>query len=535
MQVVCDKCGARYEFEAADIPAEGYDAQCTSCGHIFFVSPEGDNAPSRAIEQLTPAQAVFETAATELNGEPDTPPAEQEPSEPSPAAQDEYPDFDDAASTDMESAPTGDLEEPPEPDEDDEIEEQEAIAAVDSFDDMMALSAQLGEPTRERVEIAPIDDMELSSRRRSSFARTVVLSVLGAAFYAGGTYLVLPQVFDKTIGQFIGVDAGVDPAAVPYCEKGQDLLLGDTPKAIKNALGQFSKAESIDDNYGDAQAFRAVTNTFLGADLKGEGTNVLDLKQAAEAELERLDGLTGKDRPEDFMERVQRLRAQATSGQKAQEFVERGGRALMKARRAIESGLELHANNPNFKLAAAIHKLQDPDTVGAAERYLRDYLSGMGLGVADLESPPNHWIGYVHGAILMGHDSTLKEAPAAFEAAISLEPRFQRARLRLAEAYHQLGQVDKAIAVLTSIVKAQPKHVRGNRLLKAWSPAKKTNVVPSGEVAGSKADKPAKLKKGASKKKVKKRGKKGKKAKKGKKGKKTKKGKKGKKAKQKTN
>ena len=68
MQVVCDKCGARYEFEAADIPAEGYDAQCTSCGHIFFVSPEGD-APSRAMEmpsvedQVIAQESIADTVA----------------------------------------------------------------------------------------------------------------------------------------------------------------------------------------------------------------------------------------------------------------------------------------------------------------------------------------------------------------------------------------------------------------------------------------------------------------------------------------
>ena len=124
--------------------------------------------------------------------------------------------------------------------------------------------------------------------------------------------------------------------------KGQDLILGDTSKAIKNALGQFNKAKEIDDNYGDALAFEAIANVFLGADLKGEGTHILDLKQAAEDELARLDAVSSKERPKDYVAVVQKLRAQATAGQQAQEFVERGGRALMKARRAIEAGLDGH-------------------------------------------------------------------------------------------------------------------------------------------------------------------------------------------------
>ena len=60
--VVCDKCGARYEFDAVDIPAEGYDAQCTSCGHIFFVSPEGEGAPFTGGIFLCPNTFLFEEA-----------------------------------------------------------------------------------------------------------------------------------------------------------------------------------------------------------------------------------------------------------------------------------------------------------------------------------------------------------------------------------------------------------------------------------------------------------------------------------------
>ncbi len=40
MQVACGKCGATYEFDATAIPADGYDAQCTNCGNVFFVAPE---------------------------------------------------------------------------------------------------------------------------------------------------------------------------------------------------------------------------------------------------------------------------------------------------------------------------------------------------------------------------------------------------------------------------------------------------------------------------------------------------------------
>lgn len=46
MQVSCSSCGAKYEFDASAIPAAGYDAQCTTCNAIFFVSPDADGPPS---------------------------------------------------------------------------------------------------------------------------------------------------------------------------------------------------------------------------------------------------------------------------------------------------------------------------------------------------------------------------------------------------------------------------------------------------------------------------------------------------------
>ena len=47
----------RYEFDSADIPAEGYDAQCSNCGNIFFVAPQ---LPETAA--ATPAPIASATA-----------------------------------------------------------------------------------------------------------------------------------------------------------------------------------------------------------------------------------------------------------------------------------------------------------------------------------------------------------------------------------------------------------------------------------------------------------------------------------------
>lgn len=41
MRLTCPNCDAQYEVDAAVIPAEGRDVQCSSCGHTWFQLPEG--------------------------------------------------------------------------------------------------------------------------------------------------------------------------------------------------------------------------------------------------------------------------------------------------------------------------------------------------------------------------------------------------------------------------------------------------------------------------------------------------------------
>lgn len=61
MQVSCSNCGAQYEFDASAIPESGYDAQCTTCNAVFFVHPDPDHpkaaAPARA--PVAPDQVVI--------------------------------------------------------------------------------------------------------------------------------------------------------------------------------------------------------------------------------------------------------------------------------------------------------------------------------------------------------------------------------------------------------------------------------------------------------------------------------------------
>lgn len=49
MRLICPNCGAQYEVDAAMIPEDGRDVQCSACGQTWFQQPEGvEPAPEAA-------------------------------------------------------------------------------------------------------------------------------------------------------------------------------------------------------------------------------------------------------------------------------------------------------------------------------------------------------------------------------------------------------------------------------------------------------------------------------------------------------
>ncbi|MEM6733638.1 MAG: zinc-ribbon domain-containing protein, partial [Myxococcota bacterium] len=60
--VGCPSCGAHYQFPAKDIPAGGYDAQCTQCNEVFFVSDEIESDENRVIGSPEPIESEAPSA-----------------------------------------------------------------------------------------------------------------------------------------------------------------------------------------------------------------------------------------------------------------------------------------------------------------------------------------------------------------------------------------------------------------------------------------------------------------------------------------
>lgn len=75
MRLICPNCSAQYEIDAALVPDEGRDVQCSNCGHTWFELPPADFSE----DEMTPAEiagSAQDTPASETPIEEIDPPAD---------------------------------------------------------------------------------------------------------------------------------------------------------------------------------------------------------------------------------------------------------------------------------------------------------------------------------------------------------------------------------------------------------------------------------------------------------------------------
>jgi hypothetical protein len=520
MQVGCSQCGAKYEFEASAIPAGGYDAQCTSCGNVFFVSPEGPAPDANALVTVTCAScgALYQFAASAIppggydaqctqchavffvspaGAAPPRPPeqpvaaAMPAPTPPieeaveltssGPAVQELEPELVSGATeaTAISPAPAGLADEMAlangapaigDPSSSDAAigvgadtgsgGEVPAAASQSDAADMIDLADSLGDPAAAPVE--PGRDFEVILHKRRLRLRVALGALAGVAVAVAGLYFLAPRLFDMTVGRVVGIKLTVDPAAVPLCEQAQPRFFEDTEAGYTAALGLLDQALAIDSAYPDALAYAALSHAFRAVDLQVLGRERHDHGLKAAAELKALGGGSSSAARLDELRR-----SVAEDNAAATELFERAGKDMAEALALLKKGMQGSRNSPIINEAAGLYYATDSDGLVKAGELLRYALELRGTAALDLAKPPDAFIAYLQGKLwaASSNETERPQAAGALQAAIRTEPRLVRARYDLARELSSHQQAAEAKRLLGELLAAAPEHPKAKGLL----------------------------------------------------------------------
>jgi predicted Zn finger-like uncharacterized protein len=481
ISISCSHCGAVYQFAPSAIPAEGYDARCTQCQSVFFVSAQPvapAPIPLAAPAAAAPAAAPAAAAPVDL-GAPKAPAAAEDPGVPMDLG---FPK-EDPATAGPEPIALGSSTAPANPGPSPQMEAAPSAAAPidddglgpdDPYDsdvghdahDLMVLAGELGEPAEAPDGASVEDDFQSIMRRKRKR-----LMVAGGVIAAIPTlvillYFVLPGVFDQTVGPIVGIKARIHPDAIPLYDAGVTLMLQDTSTGYTKAIAKFEAALVVDSRYPDALAMAGLAYTFRGQDIRNRGASIRGDAEKIITEIKQIQEV--KKRPKDAEAQVNKLRTEvAALGKKAGGLYEEGGKDFAKAGEFIKRGLAEFSTSPLMVEASGIYLIvQDAERAGDARKRMEIGLEMRGAGPKiDLANPPDFWLPYLQANLDASHPKTLPKAIPYFEAAVKKEPRFQRGRFDLARTLDAAGKPDEAKKVVQKIIGAVPAHEKAKELL----------------------------------------------------------------------
>ncbi|MBI5509521.1 MAG: zinc-ribbon domain-containing protein [Deltaproteobacteria bacterium] len=469
VSVACVHCGAVYQFEASAIPAEGYDAQCTQCNKVFFVSA-GGGAPQPPIVAVTaPASAPVAAAPTipapaVLNTEPVVLAAKKP-----------------SAEVPVVATPKATPNMAPQGARANAAEVAGLEDGAEDAADMIQLSQELGDPAPDPSAASTEEDFEkIMARRRTR--RIAVVAVLGAVVgYVAVTYFLVPRVFDLTLGRLLGIKLTINPEAVAPMERGLAHMLADTDGGYVEAIKDLEQALTIDPKYPDAVALAALAHVFRGADLQAQGKESYESGAKATAELKALEALSAKDKPADAAKRVEVLRTQGgKAAAESTRLFEAGGAEMSAALELLRPALAAYKDSPLIHAAAGIYYATDPDSVGRAAEMLRmaiELRSGANTAL-DLGHPPDVWTPLLQGLVKAAGKGGEDEARAAFAAAVTKEPRLLRARYELLQLFDRQGKTEDVKKVAAEILTQMPGHTKTKNYLERRPAAPAVAVAP---------------------------------------------------------
>lgn len=437
MQASCPDCGEEYEFEVSSIPADGYDAQCSSCGSILFIKPKPDGTttvdkvPGR--ESTVPADevsvtcpqcaAVYQFAKVEI-------------------PEGGY----DAQCTQCEGV--------------------FSVEAVDDLKELLALSDELGEPATLPEGVSTKKDFEKISSKRKRLVKGALGGVLILLVAMGVVYTAFPEVFDATLAPVVGVKAGDNSAALALVEQAQQAMLSDTVEGYESAQKSLDSALALDPELAEAIGLKGLTHVFNGVDLQAEGRGIVEAGVRAKKEMRRIKRLPRRKRKKKKAVMAELKQQVAEAGDQSKKKFEEAGRELRKGLSVLQLAEGEHAGAPMLKLALGLYFATEPEGGGRAAQLHKQALGLVNKAPAEEDDKrARQWAAYLEGRILLQAPHKAKEAPAAFQAALQSEPTFQRARYGLALAQQKLEQRAAAIATVKTLLAQAPQHSRAKALL----------------------------------------------------------------------
>jgi tetratricopeptide (TPR) repeat protein len=290
--------------------------------------------------------------------------------------------------------------------------------------------------------------------------------VAGVAVMLPLLYLVLPGVWDATVGPLVGIKARIHPDAIPLMEQGQARMLDDTDAGYAEGLQKLDAALAKDPLYPEAVAFAGLSHVFWGRDIQDRGRAV---RAEGEALVAELKSLTSSKAAKAAPERIDELRAKAKKAdQEAAKLFETGGDHLQQAGALFETARHRFSNNPTVVAAGGIYMLaMDLERASAAKDWYEAALSLRGLKALDAKAPPDPWLPFLQAMLKQSTRTPEGNADSVefWEAAARKEPRLQRARYEQGLALERAGKKDQAIAVLRQVLAAVPNHAKAKAAL----------------------------------------------------------------------
>lgn len=482
MQVSCPSCTAQYRFEASKIPKEGYDARCLSCSHVFFVKPDPIESGGEEVETEISAvcphcDAVYEftiddipevgydAQCTQCKGMFFVSPwfmqrqrgAEFVAAPVEPASSEEE-NKDGKSDSETGESPSK------------ETQVKGRVSSQADVPEMLTLAMQLGESATASTPGDVSVDAVFEQRKKRRQQRLKIVGFVALGFFVLNvlSYFIFPHAFDATVGPLVGLKAAVKIEAIPFADKAKRYILADTSEDYDEALSLLGKALDIDRDFPDAIAYKALTHILKGGDLLAIGRVMNKVASEAVDEIKRLQRLSIRDRPQGYTELLAGLRRKAVdSNKESRPYLEKGGQEIARGLEFLKTGFEEYSNSRMMVLAYGIYQSVEVDAISLS-RDLENALEDLEVREQDfnLTRISNPWIAYLRGLILLKDVSRLKSAISAFQRAIELEPKMNRARFQLAVAFEKSGEKEEATQGAEYILSQERGHEKAKALLK---------------------------------------------------------------------